>query len=103
MAHAYHNNSLSYTEKKEYAKAKADYEQNIKVAPDDAMARNDYAWLLATCADAEARDGKKAVEHATHACRKTDWKNASFLDTLAAAHAEAGQFEEAVQRMQQAR
>ena len=53
-------------------------------------ARNDLAWLCATCPDAELRDGKTAVEHAHTACRLTDWKDPWYFGTLAAAYAECG-------------
>jgi hypothetical protein len=36
------------------------------------------------------------LEHASRACELTHWKNAGMLDTLAAAHAECGQFPEAI-------
>jgi hypothetical protein len=36
------------------------------------------------------------------ACELTQWKNGSYVDTLAAAFAEAGDFAEAVRREQQA-
>ncbi len=58
--------------------------------------RNDLAWLLATCPDDSVRDGAKAVELAQDACDATEWKNAYYLDTLAAAYAELGNFEAAV-------
>ena len=45
----------------------------------------------------EAGDGKQAVAHATQACELTGWKAPAFIDTLAAAHAEAGEFGKAVE------
>jgi hypothetical protein len=36
------------------------------------------------------------VEWAKQACEATNWENASFIDTLAAAHAENGDFTEAL-------
>jgi hypothetical protein len=53
-------------------------------------------WLLATCPDDKGRDDKLAVEYATKACERTGWKDPWCLDTLAAAYASAGRFEEAV-------
>ena len=68
----------------------------IKTKSDYEFAYNSLARLLATCPDDKVRDGKRAVEYATTACERTGWKNPPFLDTLAAAYAAAGEFEEAV-------
>jgi tetratricopeptide (TPR) repeat protein len=65
-------------------------------------AYNAIAWLLATCPDDKFRDGKRAVLYATEACRLTDWKAGSYFNTLAAAYAEAGQFEKAIEYQTQA-
>jgi predicted Zn-dependent protease len=62
----------------------------------DALNTNRLAWLLATCPEDQIRDGRRAVELATLACEDTNWENASLIDTLAAAHAENGDFSEAV-------
>ena len=57
---------------------------------------NRVAWFQATCRDPELRNGAKAVEHATRACELTHWKKANYVGTLAAAYAEAGDFDSAV-------
>jgi tetratricopeptide (TPR) repeat protein len=54
------------------------------------------AWLQATSSVAELRNGDKAIEYATKACELTEWKNALYVDTLAAAYAETGNFDSAV-------
>ncbi len=72
------------------------YEEGIKADPKWAQLYNTAAWLLATSWDDSARNGKRAVELATKACELAEWKEPNYLDTLAAAFAEAGQFEEAV-------
>ena len=59
-------------------------------------AYNSCAWIWATCPESKYRDGKKAVESATKACELTKWKDAFTVGTLAAAHAEAGDFVSAV-------
>jgi tetratricopeptide (TPR) repeat protein len=63
--------------------------------PDDPAAFRELALLLASHPEADLRDGKKAVELATRACKLTSEKNAADLDALAAAYAEAGRFDEA--------
>ncbi len=70
--------------------------------PDHAVAANNLAWRLATCPREDIRDGARAVELARIACEKTDFESPIFIDTLAAACAEAGQFDQAVRRQRQA-
>jgi len=87
----------AWTDKKNYAKAFQDYEEAIRLLPPAlTYAYERLAWLLATCPDPGLRDGKRAIQLATHACERTQWQKSLELDTLAAAYAEAGQFEEAV-------
>jgi TPR repeat protein len=58
-------------------------------------AQNDFAWMLATSTNASLRNGLLAVTFAERAVTATRRRDASFLDTLAAAYAEAGDFEKA--------
>jgi hypothetical protein len=64
--------------------------------------RNNLAWFLATCPDATVRNGSEAVAMAESAVLMTGRRNADFLDTLAAAYAETGQFAEAVRTQKEA-
>ena len=79
-----------------YREAAQDYEQGLKLAPDDADLHNQLAWLLATAPEASLRDGKRAVALAQRAVDLTDTGNAMYIDTLAAALAEAGRMGQAV-------
>lgn len=72
--------------------ARADLEKALELRPDDTGVLNNLAWLLATSPDDDLRDGKRAIELAAKACEKTEWKEAHIVSTLAAGHAEAGDF-----------
>ncbi len=64
------------------------------------IARNNLAWLLATTPDAGLRDGPRAVDLiAPIALYSGAWQ---YLDTLAAAWAAAGDFDQAASTAQQA-
>jgi hypothetical protein len=63
---------------------------------------NALAWFLATCQDDSIRNGAEAVRHATKACELTYWQEWKYIDTLAAAWAECGDFKRAVEYGQQA-
>ena len=60
---------------------------------------NNLAWILATCPEATVRNGKEAVKHARLG-DLTCWED---LDTLAAAYAENGNFDEAIKAISEAR
>jgi tetratricopeptide (TPR) repeat protein len=86
----------AYYQCAEYGKAIQDYERAIRLEPRESVAYLDLARTLAVCPEAKFRDGGKAVEYATKACNLTDWKVHMALEALAAAHAELGQFDEAI-------
>jgi tetratricopeptide (TPR) repeat protein len=59
------------------------------------LALNNIAWFLATAPDSSMRQGLSAVAFAEEAVTRTERKNPNYLDTLAAAYADAGEFAKA--------
>jgi tetratricopeptide (TPR) repeat protein len=80
----------------------ADLLKRIEDKPNDAAACRELAYLLATHPEADIRNGKRAVDLATRACKLTSEKDAADLDALAAAYAEVGQFDDAVRSAKKA-
>ena len=93
---AHNNRGMARQAKKMYEEALADYDRAAEISPQYAVPLNESAWLRATCPVDVVRNGDKAIIAATKACELTAWKEAGFLDTLAAAHAETGSFEQAI-------
>jgi tetratricopeptide (TPR) repeat protein len=96
---AYNNRGVIWFIKKEYQKALADFDAALRLEPDHINAHNNRAWLWAACPDAHFQDQARAVEEAKRACELSFWENPECLDTLAAAHAGAGNFDEAVKSL----
>jgi cytochrome c-type biogenesis protein CcmH/NrfG len=80
----------------EFEMAIAAFREMLRVDPKNVNACNLLAWILATCPKGELRNGKEAVRYAKQGCERTEWNDPALLDTLAAAHAENGDFAEAV-------
>lgn len=107
--HSYYARGVAYQNKHEYGRAIADYTEAIRLDgsgkglyrfSETVTTYNNLAWLLAICPHAEYRDGRRAVEYATHACELcggvSTGMHAYCLGTLAAAYAEAGEFAQAI-------
>jgi Flp pilus assembly protein TadD len=72
------------------------YTHVLQLKPEWATAANSLAWILATDKKERIRNGEEAVRWALVACKATSRKNPDYIDTLAAAYAEAGSFQKAV-------
>jgi len=103
--HSYYWRAQCYLETGDYNRAHEDlaaavvYQPTTRDSPpkpvDPALSaryENGLAWFYATIPDDKLRNGERAVKYATRACNFTNFKVAPYVDTLAAAHAEVGDF-----------
>ncbi len=67
----------------------------VRLDPECSICYGDIAWILATHPDGSVRDPAQAVRLAQRAAELTGYRHGTTLDTLAAAYAAAGRFEEA--------
>jgi tetratricopeptide (TPR) repeat protein len=89
------------TAREDYAGLSRVMEHGYEQCPESAWNLNAYAWVLATSPVDSDRDGARAVTMAERlvASVETDEMDPSYLDTLAAAHAAAGNFDQAIDTM----
>lgn len=83
-------------------RALQEYRNVMSVKPDWAIVANSLAWVLATDQDPKNRNGEEAVKWAQVACAGDGSQNPEYLDTLAAAYARSGRFEDAVETAERA-
>lgn len=81
-----------------YEEADRDYAASFELQPTYGNLLNSWAWLKATCPDPEVRDGERAVELA----EQLGTRRPELLETRAAADAEVGRFDEAVEYQEKA-
>lgn len=82
--------------RRETRQAIVHYREALRHNPTLVEALNNLAWILATDPNPALRDGAEAVRLARRACSLTAYRQAMFVGTLAAAYAEAGQFDQAI-------
>ena len=84
------------------ANAAAHTREALRLSPDAHGLRNDLAWTLATSGDPRVRQPEEAVRLAESLVREAEKPDPNWLDTLAAAYAAAGRFEDATRVASQA-
>ena len=77
------------------AEAISVYRDARRVAPDDVTVSNSLAWALATWRQASDKERAEALDIAQRNVEATQGRNPLLLDTLAAAQAATGRFEDA--------
>jgi len=80
-----------------YAEARHDYEAAMQRDPYHPNAYKNLAWLQATCPEAEFRHAGEALRNIQQAIELDGGRTAQWFEILAAAYAEAGDFESALQ------
>ena len=81
---------------KDWDSAVSGYGAALKANPNMLLAANNLAFIRAAHPQSRLRDGKEAIALAERICKQTKFRHPSFLDTLAIAYAENGQFEKAI-------
>jgi Flp pilus assembly protein TadD len=89
-------------ERERVLKTLTEKRESLRLRPNDAALLNDTAWILATNPNASARNAAEAVTMGERALRLSGARDPAVLDTLAAAYAEAGRFEEAARAAEKA-
>ena len=97
LAAVHANLATALLAKGEIADGIRQFEKTLEIAPRSVPALNNLAWIFATYSDPAFRDGTKALELAQEANEFSGRSNPLILRTLAAAHANAGQFSRAVE------
>ncbi len=77
-------------------------DEAARLRPDWAEPLNAKAWTLATSSDEKVRNGAEAVTLAEKAATLTGRQQPAILNTLAAAYAETGRFDDALETANQA-
>ena len=97
FASAYWNRATLFLKKHNYAAAISDYSLVEKLEPENGHVYGCLAALYATCPEANFRNGAVAIEYATKANKLGDMPQHLTLAALAAANAESGHFDQAVE------
>ncbi|MBI5724063.1 MAG: glycosyltransferase family 39 protein [Planctomycetes bacterium] len=90
------NLATAYITLGQYSPAAEALEKCRRINPAGHAVANRLAWLLATCPDESVRDPAGAVRLAHQACQAVRYADTEYLETLAAAQARAGQYDQAV-------
>lgn len=87
---------IAFSQKGQINDAIAHWQKTLEVQPENLNALCNLAWIFATYPDASIRNGAKALNLAQHASQLSGGTNPRILRLVAAAHAENGQFAEAI-------
>jgi tetratricopeptide (TPR) repeat protein len=92
----YNNRGLLFVKVGEYDRGRKDLLEAARLLPTLPEPHKNLSWLQATCLDQTLRDGQQAVANLMRAFELSGRQPTDWFDIAAAAHAEAGDFEAAV-------
>jgi tetratricopeptide (TPR) repeat protein len=93
---AHYNLGKALVMKGEFNEALKHFREAVRLKPNWPELLNHIAQILAKHPDPKIRDSSEAIVLAERAAKLTEYQNAPILETLAAAYASAGRFEQAV-------
>jgi tetratricopeptide (TPR) repeat protein len=96
LADAYLELGRTFAQARRYGEAIQTFRRGLEVEPRHMIMGNEMAWLMATAPEAAVRNAPQAIQIGERLVELTSRKEPKPLDTLAAAYAEAGRFDEAV-------
>jgi Flp pilus assembly protein TadD len=99
-AFAHRGNVLA--ERGDFGRAIRDFQQSFRLDAESPDAYRSLAWLLATCPDPRFRNPQQALAAAKRAESLATPGDCFVLEAVAAAHANAGQFDQAVMYQREA-
>jgi tetratricopeptide (TPR) repeat protein/thiol-disulfide isomerase/thioredoxin len=99
---SHHQLGNAYIRQGQLANAIEQFRLAVKLQPKFTPSLNNLAWLMSTSSDDSVRNGDEAVRFAEVLCDGAKQRTAENLDTLAAAYAEAGRFEDAIKTVNEA-
>jgi tetratricopeptide (TPR) repeat protein len=101
-AEAHNNLGLALRTTGRVDEALESFRAAVRLRPEDPAFLNNLAWTLATHPEANVQEAHEAIGLAERAAVLTQRRDATVLDTLAAAYASGGQFDRAVTTAQEA-
>lgn len=88
---------IAFSQKGKVSDAIGQWQKTLRIQPDNLNAQCNLAWIFATHPDGFIRDGTKAITHATRASQLSHQRDPRIFRLLAAAYAENGRFDDAIQ------
>ena len=93
---AFQYRALVHQRNRHYRDTLSDLERSVNCMPENPFAHAFLASFLSTCKQKSLRDGKRALEIARRACSLSGWTEFQSLRSLAAAHAELSEYDDAI-------